>query len=185
MTMKSRHAFTLMIILELAVIALGVSLYGWTVDGLQAATRFSGRISLLIFSVIFLTKNKFYLTFAVAHGIHLVELLSYVYLSGNSFNPIRAAGGMIAYAMIFAMPVAQLSYDKGKLTSKTLNVVTQVYLYYVWFIFIMTYLPRVMGKFPNAGGSQTEFMILFAWVCLMIVIRLFQRYRPIITKAPQ
>jgi len=176
--MNSKNAFGVMIILELGVIALGIFSYGWNIEGLQAVTRFSGRLSLLIFSIIFLTRNRsnLYLTFAVAHGIHLVELLSYVYLSGNAFNPVRAAGGMLAYAIIFIMPLI-------KENNKRYKIFEQVYLYYVWFIFFMTYLPRVMGKFPNAGGSQTEFMILMAWVCLMLIYKVV--YRPIMTKAPQ
>src|SRR3954463_2409617 len=126
MQLTKASSLKVSIILELFVIALGVSLYGWNTEGLQAVVRFSGRLSLFIFSVIFLTKNKFYLAFAVAHGIHLIELLSYIYFSGNAFNPLRAAGGMIAYAMIFAMPLIEEGNPRYR-------IFEQIYLYYVWF----------------------------------------------------
>src|SRR6266481_5176603 len=97
--MKTRNAIALVIIAELAVAALGINNYGWNLEGLQATTRFSGRLSLFIFSFIFLLypkdkriltfyfSEKFFLAFAIAHGIHLIELLSYAGLSGTTLVP--------------------------------------------------------------------------------------------------
>src|SRR3954470_7308915 len=97
--MRTRNAIILVILAEIAVAALGVNNYGWNVEGLQATTRFSGRLSLFIFSFIFLLypkdkrvlvfdfSEKFFLAFAVAHGIHLMELLSYVSISETPLVP--------------------------------------------------------------------------------------------------
>src|SRR5690242_10065901 len=107
--MPFKKALTLILIAELSVALLGIANYGFTLEGLQATTRFSGRLSLVIFSVIFiyLTFNREKLAsflsakpfhvFSFAHGIHLLELLSYVYLSKNALIPIRLAGGFLAY----------------------------------------------------------------------------------------
>jgi len=178
MTFKS--AYALILLLEMLAILLGVISYGWTLEGLQALTRFSGRVSLGIFSAIFLFYNhptvnvnkllsdKFFLVFAIAHGIHLFELLSYTYFSGTPFIWYRAAGGMIAYAMIFAMPWIQEKYHAKRVTEKQFKQAALIYLYYVWFIFFMTYLPRVRGTLPNVGGSYKEFVLLLGWVSIMM-----------------
>lgn len=178
--MTFQSAFALILLLEMLAILLGVINYGWTLEGLQAVTRYSGRVSLGIFSVIFLFHNhnvvnvkkwlsgKFFLVFAIAHGIHLFELLSYLYYSHTPIILIRLTGGMLAYAMIFVMPLIQQRHDALKITGKRFNQVTLIYLYYVWFIFFMTYLPRVRGQLPNVGGSYKEFVILLGWVSIMM-----------------
>jgi hypothetical protein len=178
--MAFKSAFALILLLELFVILLGVITHGWTIDGLQALTRFSGRLSLAIFSIIFLfyshpvinikkwLSDKFFLVFAIAHGIHLLELLSYIYFSGTPLIWYRAAGGMVAYAMIFIMPWIQMKYEEQKVTEKQFGQAALIYLYYVWFIFFMTYLPRVRGTLPAVGGSYKEFVLLLGWVSIMM-----------------
>lgn len=178
--MSPRNALPVVLLAETLAILLAVVNYGWTLEGLQAVTRYSGRVSLLIFSLIFLFYNhpvvnikkllsdKFFLMFALAHGIHLFELASYLYYSGNPIIPVRLLGGAVAYAMIFVMPFLQMRFEEQKITEKRFNQLALVYLYYVWFIFFMTYLPRVRGELPNAGGSYKEFVVLLGWVSIMM-----------------
>jgi heme exporter protein D len=136
-------------------------------------------LSLTIFSLIFIflpyhrdklsafLSDKFFLIFAIAHGIHLAELLSYITLSGGKLIPIRVAGGALAYAFIFVMPIVI-----GKVSAGKQRLVENIYLFYIWLIVFMTYLPRVQGNLPNVGGSYAEFVILFIGVCILLVIRL-------------
>jgi hypothetical protein len=182
--MSFRNAFLSTLIIEVGIALLAVINYGVGLDALQALTRFSGRASLIIFSLIFLFQHhqfikiksilsdKYYLVFAIAHGIHLAELLTYVYLSGIRLIPIRLAGGFLAYLLIFAMPWMEVQFLQAKITSKQFSILTLIYLYYVWFIFFMTYLSRVQGTFPNAGGSYAEHVILLGWVSLMLGLKL-------------
>ncbi len=177
--MTFRKSLIIILIAELLIAALAVRNYDFDISGLQATTRFSGRLSLLIFSIIFillpyhrdklsnLLSDKFFLIFAIAHGIHLAELLSYIMLSGGNLIPIRVAGGALAYVFIFIMPLLS-----ERISSKRLHLAENIYLFYVWFIFFMTYLPRVQGKLPHVGGSYPEFAILFAWVCVLLVVRI-------------
>src|SRR5882672_1871382 len=142
--MELRNAVLLAVGAEIAVAALGVNNYGWSIEGLQATSRFSGRLSLFIFSFIFLlhpgekSKVSFYLSdgyflvFAIAHGIHLIELLSYVYLSGIELVPYRLMGGFIAYAFIFLMTLFQQRFEAGKISPKKFNELGLSYLFYVW-----------------------------------------------------
>ena len=86
--MTSRKIIALFIGLEVLIIVIALLFDGYSLNALQTITRFSGRLSLLLFSAIFLFYNrplitewlsdKFYLLFAVVHGIHLVELLLFV-----------------------------------------------------------------------------------------------------------
>lgn len=176
--MTFRKSLFAILVLELLVAVLGVAFYGWNIEGLQATTRFSGRLSLAIFSVIFIllpyhrTKlseillDKSFLIFAIAHGIHLIELLLYIHFSGGTLIPLRVAGGALAYAMIFIMP-----FMDTKLSGRKKLIIENVYLFYVWFVFFMTYLPRVQGKL-QVGGSWPEFIVLFSWVCVLLILRI-------------
>lgn len=182
--MKFKDALLSTLIIEVGIALLAVINFGATLESLQAVTRFSGRASLLIFSLIFLFQNhkhlnvksilseKYFLIFAIAHGIHLIQLLSFVYLSGNKLIPIRLAGGFLAYVLIFIMPYAQSMFERNKISLKTFSTLTLIYLYYVWFIFFMSYLPRVRGTLPNVGGSYSEFVVLLAWVSILMGIKL-------------
>lgn len=182
--MKFKDTLLSVLIIEVGVAILAVINYGATLETLQAVTRFSGRVSLAVFSLIFLFQHhryiklnailseKYYLIFAIAHGIHLTQLLSYVILSGTHLIPLRLAGGFLAYSLIFAMPYIQHLVETNRLHESHLKRVNLIYLYYVWFVFFMTYLPRVNGTLPNAGGSYNEFIILLAWVSLMLGIKI-------------
>ncbi len=182
--MNTKNAFLSTLIIEVGIALLAVINYGVTLEALQAVTRFSGRVSLAIFSLLFLFQKhhyvnikailseKFFLLFAIAHGIHLGELLSYVYISGIPLVPYRLAGGFLAYVFIFTMPWLDYLARQSKISSKQFSIITFCYLYYVWFIFFMAYLSRVQGTFPNAGGSYAEHVILLGWVSLMLGIKL-------------
>ena len=186
--MKLRTAIFLAVGAEAAVAALGVNNYGWSIEGLQATTRFSGRLSLFIFSYIFLLhpkdkptlsfylSNGYFLIFAIAHGIHLLELLSYVYLAGIPLVPYRVAGGFLAYSMIFLMPWFQRRSDTQKMSAPKFQTLSLVYLFYVWLIFFMTYVSRVNGSFPNGGGTHSEHVALMGWVCVMLGLKLFSLF---------
>ncbi len=187
--MKTRSAILLAILASALVICWAVYLYGWSLAGLQATTRFSGRLSLGIFAAIFLLypKNEerltrlfstdFFLSFAIVHGIHLVELLMYVTRSGIELIPTRLAGGFLAYALIFAMPILRSRMMQGKLSTDRFRMISYVYLFYVWFVFFMTYLARVRGTFPNAGGTYTEHMVLMGIVVTLLLVKLVQAFR--------
>jgi hypothetical protein len=182
--MTLRNAVISVILLECLVAAFAFYHYGQSLEALQAVTRYSGRVSLFIFSIMFILlpqheptlerilSTKPFLIFAVAHGIHLAELLTYVYLSGNELIPIRLAGGFLAYAFIFVMPFIKGYAQTGKITVGRYKIAQTVYLYYVWFIFFMSYLPRVQGKLSNVGGQYWEFVVLLAWVCMMLGMKL-------------
>ena len=191
--MTSRKLIILFVAIEICIIGLGFMSEGYSLIALQTITRFSGRLSLFLFSAIFLLYNKphtitvwlsdqFYLLFAIVHGIHLIELLSFVYLSGIKLVPYRIAGGFLAYLFIFAMPLIQSYKMRGALSGRTYSTLETIFVYYVWLVFFLTYLPRVQGKLPQAGGSFAEHVALLGWVSTLLGMKLsaliqFQRKR--------
>jgi hypothetical protein len=182
--MKFKDALLSVLIIEVGVAILAVINYGATLETLKAVTRFSGTVSIGIFSLIFLfqthrfvkLKNilseKYFLIFAIAHGIHLLQLLAFIIVSGNELIPIRLAGGMLAYTLIFVMPYIQYLAESGRINESHLKRMNLIYLYYVWFVFFMTYYPRASGSLPITGGTYKEFVILLAWVMFMLGIKI-------------
>ena len=180
--MTVRNAIIICVIVELALGALAIMNYGYNIEGLQATTRFSGRFSLLIFSIIFLankpseiyswlSRKPFHL-FALAHGIHLIELSTFIILSGTPLILYRVAGGFLAYSLIFIMPILADRLEAGKFSQKKFDLIGIIFQYYVWGIFFLTYLPRVRGTLPNVGGSYPEHVALLGWVSLMLGMKL-------------
>lgn len=179
--MTKQKAILLVVALEAALVALAWANHGLTLEALHAVTRYSGRLSLAIFSIIFLLhqepkrvgailSNQFFLVFAVAHGIHLAELLANVYLSDIPLVPYRVAGGFLAYAFIFIMPYIQTRFETNVISRSRFQVAELVYLYYVWLIFFMTYLSRVQRGFPGSPANDAVHLTLFTWVCLLLIV---------------
>ena len=174
----------LIVAAELLIAGAGVASTGSSLEALQATTRWSGRFSLLVFSIIFLLypkqvpqlqqllSSRFFLMFAVAHGIHLAELLTYVFLADVQLVPYRLAGGFVAYLMIFAMPWVEEKHLTRTIADSRFQMLGYVYLFYVWFIFFMTYIGRLTSGFEGSTGSRQWQVVLMCWVCLMLGAKL-------------
>lgn len=165
--------------------------YGDTTAFFQVAARLSGRVSLLFFLIyaIYTTvypsvkedielkvKTSLSKDFAIIHVIHWMFLAVAVTLSGFEIVFIRVIGGALAYLMIILMP---LVYEKRILTKYPLSKLENGYIIYVWFIFFMTYLPRILGKVPTATGTLPSYIALMILTIGFMVWRvvLMQRDR--------
>lgn len=149
----------------------------------QASARLSGRVSLIFFLFygIYATrhpsveigiplsiKTQLVSDFAVIHIIHWFFLAVAVVLSDFELVPFRVAGGALAYLMIVLMPFI---YQKKLLSNISLITLQNVYVFYVWLIFFMTYLSRVRGQTPTATGQ------MFAYGVLIVVTMSFFVWR--------
>jgi hypothetical protein len=188
---STRKAIAILILGELFIVVISFVLHGTSLAFWQTTTRFSGRFSLLVFSALFILQadkrsyllhNHGYLIFAIAHGIHLIELLIFIALSQRDLIPIRLAGGFLAYLIIFVMPWIEYQYGKGKISDKAMVVLENVGLYYIWFIFLMAYIPRILGKLPDAGGTFIEHLFLFYWVLIILGWRFIRQFKGYIAK---
>jgi len=166
---KFKDALLSILIIEVGIAVLAVMNYGVTLESLQAVTRFSGRASLAIFSLIFLFQkhryikltsilsDKYYLIFAIVHGIHLAQLLTFIYLSGNKLIPVSLAGGFVAYLIIFIMPYAQHRLKVGNVPLKQFATLNLVFLYYVWFSF-----------FYELFAKSARFFTQYGWILFRV-----------------
>lgn len=179
--MTFKRAFFLWFLLEVMLLFFPMLIYGFSIDAIHVTTRFSGRLSLLIFSLLFILppekrelslSSRSYHIFAIAHGIHLIELLSFVYLNHTVLNPIRLTGGFLAYVFVFIMPYLATRAAKSKISVTSFKRIQYGYDFYIWLIFFLTYLPRILGKLPLAGGTFSEHVTLFVWVCIMPLLKL-------------
>ncbi|RAW00703.1 hypothetical protein [Pseudochryseolinea flava] len=179
------------VLMECLIILHAIVAYDHATEVWQAIARLSGRLSLLVFSAIFVLKGstssqwlppRAFFVFAIAHGIHLIELLIYITLSQRELIPIRLAGGFVAYLIVFVMPWIEHQFEKGKLSSSAMEIYENVSLYYIWFIFLMAYIPRVLGKLPGVGGNMIEFITLLGITLAIFVWRFTRQIRNYIVK---
>lgn len=141
----------------------------------QASARLSGRVSLLYFGFLFVytTLNpsvepsseplqvKYILArnFAILHIIHWFLLATAVSMSGFDLVPYKLMGGALAYLMIVLLPFIL----KRKLFPKlSLRLALNVFLPYVWLIFFITYLTRVLGKASPITGIMSAYYLLIS-----------------------
>jgi hypothetical protein len=181
--MSPRKVILLFLVLEISIALIAVLSHGYSLTALQTAARFSGSISLFLFSAIFLLhdkpetintwlSNRFYLLFALVHGIHSIELALYLLKSGTELIPYRVAGGILAIVYILLMPLFKLNTALGRMSTKSFYAVEKVFIYYIWTIFFFTYLPRVQGTLPTIGGSFAEHVVLLGWVSTLVGMKL-------------
>ncbi|MBA4054807.1 MAG: hypothetical protein C0490_08860 [Marivirga sp.] len=181
--MTPRRIILLFILLEAIIVAGAVVADGFSVAALQTTTRFSARLCLLLFSAIFLLYNKpniihawlsqnYYLLFAIVCGINLAEYL----LLFPSLNPpliyYRIAGGVLAYAFIFSMPLVKTYSITGRISIQQFFIIETVFLYFIWLVFFLTYLPVVQGKLKSVEGSYAESVASLGWLSTMMGIKL-------------
>jgi hypothetical protein len=154
-----------------ALLALGPTLVG-----AQGAARWTARCGFAFFALAFaapalvvllpapgtraLAAREWPLTqaFIGAHLVHLAALLVYVSLAGHDLDPLRLAGGVLAYGLL-----GLVLFRPGARSWA---------FFYVWFVFFMTYWPRVQGRLPDAGGDPRGFPFLLAVVLSLLVLRL-------------
>jgi hypothetical protein len=180
-----RIGFILMLAAEMLIVIYSFLATDSFTSALQTTARFSGRLSLALFSWIVIVHQRhanyksLFLIFAVAHGIHMVELISYQYSIGNigSLLSLRVAGGMLAYKFIYAMPVIQSLAAKHNLREKPILRLEYVYMFFIWIVFVMAYIPRLFSTGKVYGGGYFEFGIFFTWLMLLFAWKLFQVVR--------
>lgn len=94
---------------------------GWTREGALAAARMTARFSFPIFvlawsasalarlwpggwrTILLLRRRAIGLSFAGAHGVHLVALLAAILIFGAPSSPVGILGGGVGYVLLTAM----------------------------------------------------------------------------------
>lgn len=160
---------------------------GETAAFFQASARLSGRVSLLFFSLLlvyatlhpsfergsetFQVKFRLFQVFAILHVLHWFLLVTSIWFNGFELVPARLAGGALAYLLVVGMPLLLLSEG---LSGKFLRRLQGFYLFWVWFVFFMTYLTRLRGQSPDASGSPEAWWPLAAFTVGLMLWRVWK-----------
>lgn len=185
-----RNFFYLGIFLEILIIAISLFEADSQLAFLQTASRYSGRLSFFFFSIIFihaaifpkvdeslstiLFHRSFVVYFAILHLIHFGFLASYNILADTVLIPTRLIGGIIAYVTLVLYPIILLTALQGKWVS----VVRNLYIYFLFFVFFMTYLPRIKGELPEVSGRIETYYALFVILIVFFALHLALRVVP-------
>lgn len=192
------------------ILAAGIALgaaplaeYGWGETGTQLFARYTARFSVLLFLLVFITRPLFDvwpatftrtllrrrrhlgLGFALAHGIHLLALLSFLRVQGVGFEPSDIVPG-IAYLFIGLMAITSNGTSVRRLGPwwKRLH---RTGLYVVFLVFLGAYGGRVFGDYGAAAvsdvpaGSYPAHAAVFALLLAALGLRVLawpKRRRP-------
>lgn len=194
MTRKSPlYPYLIVTLLALVSVYWARASYESTIEILQAVTRFTARISLLMFAMVFTAsalhkllrkswtaeflKNwrPYALSFAYAHTIHLFAIFLLYRQTSEKAPLVTMVFGGLAYLLIYVMAFTTNEKAVKKMGFRNWKALHRVALFYIWFIFFMTYIRRLMPadpEEPGSGGSKTEFIIAFILVIAMMLVRI-------------
>lgn len=188
-----RYPFQLVTILIVVSLLWAMLSYGQTLEAAQAMVRFTARISLFIFALVFsasslhkllrsdftaaLLRNRrqFGVSFAFSHTVHLLSILVFFRLSGNQAPKLTLIFGGLAYLLMYAMAFTSNDWSVRKLGAKNWKMLHRTGAFYLWLIFFITYLRRVLPSKvdePKPGGTKIEFVIAFVIVLAILSLRI-------------
>ena len=147
-----------------AMTALLLGIYGTDEAGIRVMIRATARTSVVLFTAVFtassavhlwprpLTKwmlrNRRYLglSFAVSHTVHLLFIIYAAAVVGFlQVNSVALIGGGLAYVFIAAMAATSFDGAVTWLGRRHWQRLHTVGTYYIWLIFLQTYLPRMLA----------------------------------------
>lgn len=148
------------------IAALSFGIWGMGGDGFLHFTRYTARFAFLIFIVAFsagalaqlfpsdrtrwLRRNRRYigLSFALAHFIHLGALTGFFILIGETPDILTLIGGGGAYIFISLMALTSNDWSVKKLGPVVWRWLHLIGSYYIWAIFMNSYLGRIARETP-------------------------------------
>lgn len=172
--MKLTKAIVYILLIETGIAIVSFSMFGFTEQGLQILTRTSGRYSLLTFLIwmVFSNENGIgkilskrpFSAFAIVHGIHLIFVFCYLYVSGKTPVFSRLILGMITYAIIFIAPFFEPSLVAEK--TKRDRFSSRAYFLYLWTFFLMFLITRILRTEPELRAHMYD---VFLFIVLILV----------------
>ena len=149
-----------------AIVAGSLAAFETAEAVLQHITRYTARFSFLIFVTVFasgalaalfpsdvtrwLRRNRRYtgLSFALAHFLHLIAIIALFVTIGEMPGLVTIVGGGLAYLFIAAMAATSNDWSVRKLGPKNWRRLHLAGVYYVWAIFMNSYLGRLASDAP-------------------------------------
>jgi hypothetical protein len=127
--------------------------------GIRAVLRTTARTSFVLFTAAFVAagaahrwpehatgwllanRRYFFVSFAVSHLVHLVAILALARLV-PTFDPVGTVLGGLGYVFIVAMAATSFDRTAAWLGARRWRRFHAIGMYYLWFIFLASYLPR-------------------------------------------
>jgi len=168
MTHRMRPIYAALM-LSLLAVAAGFYLGGDAAQQTQLAARYTARVAFPIFLIVYAssaiatlwpnemirgvlrTRRQWGLAFALAHGVHLVALITYFRVSGDTPKTISLALGGPAYVLI-----AMMAATSNDAAMRALGVwwkrLHRLGIHWVWLVFTLSYLGRTIDPERMAQG---------------------------------
>lgn len=177
-------------------LALGLWQYsanGWTEEGTQLFTRYTARVSFLMFLLVFVARpvfvlwpspttvamvrqrRHFGLAFGLAHGIHLLGIISYLWIIGSVLEASDAVPAF-GYLMVGLMAITSNNWSVRTL-GRGWKVLHKFGLYVIFAIFFLAYAGRLFGAYDDvpeaavAMGAKAIYAGLFALAVIALGLR--------------
>lgn len=167
--------------LALAVAVLSWAGHGQGIEGLVMAARYTARIAFVLFLVVFLARplarafnapvllrerRGLGLAFAGAHFTHLAALTAVLVALGEPPGLLTAVFGGFGYVVLLAMALTSTDAARRAM-GRAWTVLHRFGVFYLWFIFAVTYLRRVMAR-----PDMAEYWVLLAIALAALIWRL-------------
>lgn len=178
------------------LIGISFASAGFSEAAIRSIVRGTAKLSVLLFLSAFaasslrafwpndvttwLLQNRRYIgvSFALSHFTHLAALVGLAVAFPHPFvddlRPITLVGGGLAYAFITAMTITSFSAPRRAIGAKAWTVLHTVGGYYIWTIFLNSYLSRAMRDLEYA-----PFAIALLAVLTLRIVHAIKRRTPI------
>jgi DMSO/TMAO reductase YedYZ heme-binding membrane subunit len=161
-----RWPFFAVLLAVAAIVAGSLAAFDTAPEIWQHITRYTARLSFLIFVIVFasgalaalfpsattrwLRRNRRYtgLSFALAHFLHLFAIIALFVTIEEMPALVSIVGGGLAYVFIAAMAATSNDWSMRKLGPKLWGRLHLVGAWYVWAIFMNSYVSRLASETP-------------------------------------
>jgi methionine sulfoxide reductase heme-binding subunit len=147
-------------------------------------SRYTARPSLLVFMLVTASALNYFLSnrgtqfiwqnrrnlglpFAYAHGIHLVALSSYMWVSGEQRTPDSLIIGTLVYLMIFAMALTSSNNAVAKMGLVKWKRLHRIGVHSIAFVFVLIYLVKLVEGQPQGSASDAAMLTLLFGILLV------------------
>jgi hypothetical protein len=167
------------------LLAAGGGEAGW-----RAVIRLTARTSLILFTAAFIASslralwhtpmtrwllaNRRYVgvSFAASHALHLVGIVALSRMAADfRLGGVAAVGGGLAYVFLAAMTATSSDRAVAWLGARRWRLLHKSGMYYCWFIFFITYAPRVLLGWASAALYAPFIAILLGALALRAAAR--------------
>ncbi len=174
-----------------ALTAITLEIHGTEEPGIRMMIRLTARTSVVLFTAAFaassvarvcprpltrwMLRNRRYLglSFAVSHAVHLLFIIYAAAVAGFlEINTVTLVGGGLAYMFIAAMAATSFDGAVTWLGRQRWQRLHTIGVYYIWFIFLQSYVPRAL---ESAAYIPVALLLVGALVLRLAAARLGAR----------